>query len=172
MVQQEEIRNSLTNQRRVMSQAEDNHRSPINATTEQHTCRLHYDQSIPAPLLVATPFHCRPPPEGPPNEMGTKRGEGHANHNLPDTTISFEVDGDTYSPSRLHIQPSDAIQGEEPMKGNDSSGGNTTWQLIYWHHQGERRRSRGTRGGQSPNHHGSQQRVLASPMRSQQADRA
>ena len=58
---------------------------------------------------------------------------------LPDTTVSFEVDGDTYGTSELHIQPPDAIQGEEPMKGNDSSGGNTTRQLIYWHHQEERR---------------------------------
>jgi len=87
---------------------------------------------------------------------------------LPDTTVSFEVDGDTYSTSGLHVQPSDAIQGEEPVKGNDSSGGNTTRQLIYWHHQEERRRSRGARGGHSPDHDGSQQRVLASSMKSQE----
>jgi len=87
---------------------------------------------------------------------------------LPDTTVSFEVDGDTYSTSGLHVQPSDAIQGEEPMKGNDSSGGNTTRQLIYWHHQEERRRSRGARGGHSPDHDGSQRGVLASSMKSQE----
>jgi len=108
----------------------------------------------PAPLLVAMPLHCRPPSEGPPSGMGTKRGEGHTNHSLPDTTVSFEVDGDTYGTSGLHIQPPNPIQGEEPMNGNDSSGGNTTRQLIYWHHQEERRRSRGARGGHSPNHDG------------------
>jgi hypothetical protein len=70
--------------------------------------------------------------------MGTKSGEEHTNHDLLDTTTSFETDGDTYSASKLHIQPSSAIQGKEPMKRNDGSGGNTTRQMIYWHHQEER----------------------------------
>jgi hypothetical protein len=43
----------------------------------------------------------------------------------------FEVDGDTYNISGLCIEPSNAIQGEELMKRNDGSGGNTARQLIH-----------------------------------------
>jgi len=50
--------------------------------------------------------------------MGTKGGEGCTSHSSPDTTTSLEADGDTDSSSRLHIPPSNAIQGEESLKGN------------------------------------------------------
>jgi len=64
--------------------------------------------------------------------MGTKGGEGCTSHSSPDTTTSLEADGDTDSSSRLHIPPSNAIQGEESLKGNSGSGGNTTRHMIYW----------------------------------------
>ncbi|KAG2604791.1 hypothetical protein PVAP13_4NG071100 [Panicum virgatum] len=107
----------------------------------------------PAPPLVATPLRCRPPSEGPPNGMGTKGSEGCTSHSSPDTTTSLEADGDTDSSSRLHIPPSNAIQGEESLKENGGSGGNTTRHMIYWHHQqGEHRWSRGAGRVHSPNH--------------------
>jgi len=57
---------------------------------------------------------------------------------------SLEADGDTDSSSKLHIPPSNAVEGEESLKGNGGSGRNTTRHVIYWHHQhGEHRQSRG-----------------------------
>jgi hypothetical protein len=51
------------------------------------------------------------------------------------------------------------------LEGNGGSGENTTRHLIFWHHEGERRRSRGARGGHSSNIGNDRPPGLASPKR-------
>jgi hypothetical protein len=52
-----EVHNSLTNQRKIISQAENDHQLSISATTEQHTYQLHCDHCIPctAPCSYSAP---------------------------------------------------------------------------------------------------------------------
>jgi len=120
-----------------------------------------------APPLVATPNPLPPSNRGPPSGMGTKSGEGHTNQSSPETTTSLVAEGDTYSTSGLHVPPSNATQGEETVRRNDGSCENTTRHLIFCHHQqGEHRRSRGAKGGHSPNHDSSHQPMPASPRKS------
>ena len=45
----------------------------------------------------------------------------------PNTTTSLEAEDDI---RQLIQAPHTAIQGEESLKGNGGSGGNTTWHLI------------------------------------------
>jgi len=63
--------------------------------------------------------------------------------------LPFDADGTTFQrTSRLHVSPSNAIQGEEALKRDGERGGNTTWHKVWWHHQQKnRRRSRGAEWG-------------------------
>jgi hypothetical protein len=81
--------------------------------------------------------------------MGTKSSDGHASPGSPNTAASLETDGDILQHIRAHVPPPNTVHGEEPLEGNDGSGGNTTRHLIFWHHPGERRQSRGAREGHS-----------------------
>ena len=54
------------------------------------------------------------------------------------------------------------------MEGNGGSCENTTRNLIFWHHQGERRRSRDARGGHSSIH---RQLLIARASLTQEGDK-
>jgi hypothetical protein len=103
--------------------------------------------------------------------MGTKGVEGRVRQNPPYTTTFFlEADNDTYSTSGLHVSPSNAIRGEQVLKGNAETGGNTTQHLIFWHHQQEHRPSIGAKGEHSPSHVSSQQQAPISSKKSEEEE--
>ena len=84
--------------------------------------------------------------------MGTKSGDRHSSPKSLNTATSLEVDGDTYNTVGPTYHHSTMSMGKETIEGNGDSGGNTTWHLIFWHHQGKRQRSRDARGGHSLKH--------------------
>jgi hypothetical protein len=86
-------------------------------------------------------------------------GNGHASPGSSDTTTSHGIDGNILQHIRVHVPPSN---GEWRQRWN------TTRHLIFWHHQGERRRSRDARGGHSSKQ---QQQLTARPSLTQERSR-
>jgi hypothetical protein len=108
--------NSQPIQGQGMTQPIDTHRSSISTSTEQHNCwfcpslcTMHHSSYL---------HH--------PSGIGTKGGRTYTKQNSPETMTSLKADGNTSRASGLHVPSSDAIQGEESLKGNGESGG--------WHH--------------------------------------
>ena len=60
---------------------------------------------------------------------------------------SLGTDGDILQHIQAHMPLSNAIHGEEAMEGNAAV--ETPPVICFWHHQGDRRRSRDARGGHS-----------------------
>ena len=70
----------------------------------------------PAPLLVATPLHCRPPSEDQPVEWGL-RVVTDTQAKITDTTTSLEADGDTYNTSGPTYHHSTPSTGRKSWRG-------------------------------------------------------
>ena len=77
----------------------DNHQAPKRVTTKQHGRRTNCSHYTSAPSLAATPIHCHPLYDRPPNEVGTNGNGRCTNRYSPETTISMKFEA---TPFEVH----------------------------------------------------------------------